>query len=95
MSLVTASGPSLAFGDAVLFRDAVLSIGPRDRVGLVGPNGTGKSSLLRMLAGERSPDAGAIAWRRGARLCRGAGRRRGPGSGSSQPVVYRSAVLRA
>jgi ATP-binding cassette subfamily F protein 3 len=67
MSLVTASGLSLAFGDAVLFQDASLSIGPRDRVGLVGPNGTGKSSLLRMLAGERSPDAGAIAWRRGAR----------------------------
>ena len=67
MSLVSASGLSLAFGDAVLFRDAALSIGPRDRVGLVGPNGTGKSSLLRMLAGERSPDAGAIAWRRGAR----------------------------
>jgi ATP-binding cassette subfamily F protein 3 len=67
MSLVTASGLSLAFGDAVLFQDASLSIGPRDRVGLVGPNGTGKSSLLRILAGERSPDTGALAWRRGAR----------------------------
>ncbi len=67
MSLVTASGLSLAFGDAVLFQDASLSIGPRDRVGLVGPNGTGKSSLLRILARERSPDTGALAWRRGAR----------------------------
>ncbi|HEU4385015.1 MAG TPA: ABC-F family ATP-binding cassette domain-containing protein [Anaeromyxobacteraceae bacterium] len=67
MSLVTASGLWLAFGDAVLFQDASLSIGPRDRVGLVGPNGTGKSSLLRILAGERAPDAGALAWRRGAR----------------------------
>jgi ATP-binding cassette subfamily F protein 3 len=67
MSLVTASGLSLAFGDAVLFQDASLSIGPRDRVGLVGANGTGKSSLLRILAGEGSPDAGALAWRRGAR----------------------------
>jgi ATP-binding cassette, subfamily F, member 3 len=67
MSLVTASSLSLAFGDAVLFQDASLSIGPRDRVGLVGPNGTGKSSLLRILAGERSPDAGALTWRRGAR----------------------------
>jgi ATP-binding cassette subfamily F protein 3 len=67
MSLVTASGLSLAFGDAVLFQGASLSIGPHDRVGLVGPNGTGKSSLLRILAGERAPDAGALAWRRGAR----------------------------
>ncbi len=67
MSLVTASGLSLAFGDAVLFQDASLSIGPHDRVGLVGANGTGKSSLLRILAGKGSPDAGALAWRRGAR----------------------------
>src|SRR5512138_1161691 len=67
MSLVTASGLSLAHGPKVLFRDAVFTIGPRDRIGLVGANGTGKSSLLRILAGESSPDAGALAWRRGAR----------------------------
>src|SRR5512141_771065 len=67
MSLVTASGLSLAHGPKVLFRDAAFTIGPHDRIGLIGANGTGKSSLLRILAGETSPDAGSLAWRRGAR----------------------------
>jgi ATP-binding cassette, subfamily F, member 3 len=67
MSLVTASGLSLAFGPKVLFHDAGFAIGPRDRIGLIGANGTGKSSLLRILAGESAADAGTLAWRRGAR----------------------------
>ncbi|HQR29832.1 MAG TPA: ABC-F family ATP-binding cassette domain-containing protein, partial [Anaeromyxobacteraceae bacterium] len=68
MSLVTARDLSLAFGgDAVLDR-ASFSIGPHDRIGLVGPNGTGKSSLLRILAGERSADSGTLVFRRGARV---------------------------
>ena len=67
MSLVTASGLSLAFGPKVLFHDAGFAIGPRDRIGLIGANGTGKSSLLRILAGETAADAGTLAWRRGAR----------------------------
>src|SRR5574342_228006 len=67
MSLVAASGLSLAFGPKVLFRDASFALSRGDRVGLVGPNGSGKSSLLRILAGERSPDSGTLTWRRGAR----------------------------
>jgi ATP-binding cassette subfamily F protein 3 len=67
MSLVTASALTLAYGPRVLFRGAGFSIGPRDRVGLVGANGTGKSSLLRILAGDLSPDSGQLTWRRGAR----------------------------
>ena len=39
-----------------------------DRIGLIGPNGSGKTSLLRMLAGEQHPDAGTIRLRRGLRL---------------------------
>src|SRR5512136_557492 len=68
MSLVSARDLSLAFGADVLFDGASFAIGPHDRIGLVGPNGTGKSSLLRILAGERSPDGGSLVFRRGARL---------------------------
>jgi ATP-binding cassette subfamily F protein 3 len=67
MSIVTASGLSLAYGPKVLLAGAGFSIGAHDRFGLVGANGTGKSSLLRILAGEVTPDAGSINWRRGAR----------------------------
>jgi ATP-binding cassette subfamily F protein 3 len=68
MSLVAASGLSLAFGPTVLLEDESFAIGAHDRVGLVGPNGSGKSSLLRILAGRQSPDAGALTWRRGCRI---------------------------
>ncbi len=68
MSLIRASQLSLAFGPKVLFEGASFSIGPRDRIGLVGANGTGKSSLLRILAGEQSPDSGSLTFRRGCRV---------------------------
>jgi ATP-binding cassette subfamily F protein 3 len=67
MSLVTASGLSLAYGPKVLFEDGAFTIGRRDRIGLVGANGTGKSSLLKIIAGESSADSGTLSWRRGAR----------------------------
>jgi ATP-binding cassette subfamily F protein 3 len=67
MSLVTANALSLAYGPKVLFEGASFSIGPKDRIGLVGANGTGKSSLLKILAGVTSADSGTLAWRRGAR----------------------------
>src|SRR5512137_2512974 len=68
MSLVSSRDLSLAFGADVLFDGASFSIGPHDRIGLVGPNGTGKSTLLRILAGERAPDTGTLVFRRGARV---------------------------
>jgi len=67
MSLVVASGLSLAHGPKVLLDEEGFAIGPQDRVGLVGANGTGKSTLLKILSGALEPDAGTLTWRRGAR----------------------------
>jgi ATP-binding cassette subfamily F protein 3 len=67
MSLVVASRLSLAYGPKVILDDAGFSIGPTDRIGLVGANGTGKSTLLKILAGVIHPDSGELTWRRGAR----------------------------
>jgi ATP-binding cassette subfamily F protein 3 len=67
VSLVAAKDLSLAFGPKVVLDRAAFSIGPQDRIGLVGANGTGKSSLLRILAGEAAPDSGELVVRRGAR----------------------------
>ncbi len=47
-----------AYGDNVVFRRAGLHIERGDRVAIVGPNGTGKSTLMRMLAGVEPPDSG-------------------------------------
>ncbi len=68
MSLVVANGLSLAHGPKVLFHEAGFSVAPEDRIGLLGANGTGKSTLLRILAGDVIPDAGTLTWRRGTRV---------------------------
>jgi len=68
MSLLSARDLSLAFGGDVLFEGASFTIGPHDRTGLVGPNGTGKSSLLRILAGQLGADSGSLVFRRGTRV---------------------------
>src|SRR5256885_6340747 len=47
-----------AYGDIVVFKDVSLHIERGDRIALVGPNGVGKSTLMRMLSGEDAPDAG-------------------------------------
>jgi ATP-binding cassette, subfamily F, member 3 len=48
------------FGSRTLYEDANLHIKPKDKIGLVGLNGTGKSTLLRLLVGEYKPDGGSI-----------------------------------
>ncbi len=49
---------TLTLGSRTLLDGITWRIGPGDRIGLVGVNGSGKTSLLRLLAGEREPDAG-------------------------------------
>ncbi len=51
-----------------LFADASLGLSSTDRVGVVGPNGVGKTTLLRIIAGEREPDAGNVVPRSGLRV---------------------------
>ena len=75
---------SLSFGNRVLFTDISLSLLEGDKVGLVGVNGTGKSSLLRIIMGELDPDVGTKTRSKGQRIgslsrgclaeCRGARR---------------------
>ncbi len=60
MSLVVVQDLSLSYGKKVLFEDTSFAIGAQDRVGLVGANGTGKSTLLKLLVGQQAPDRGAI-----------------------------------
>lgn len=47
---------SLSFGSKVIFQDAELIINKGDRIGLLGLNGKGKSSLFKVLEGRISPD---------------------------------------
>jgi ATP-binding cassette, subfamily F, member 3 len=51
---------SFYFGSRPLYENASLHIKPKNRIGLIGPNGTGKSTLLRLIVGEYKPDEGDI-----------------------------------
>jgi len=53
-------GVGKAYGDRVILRDLSLRVMRGERVALVGPNGVGKTTLLRLLTGEEAPDSGRI-----------------------------------
>ena len=55
------SGVSKSHGAQIVLEHASLEVGPGARIGLVGPNGVGKSTVLRLLAGEETPDEGVAA----------------------------------
>ncbi|HSU44533.1 MAG TPA: ATP-binding cassette domain-containing protein [Casimicrobiaceae bacterium] len=60
MPLLTLRDAELAFGLHPLLDGASVTIGERERIGLIGRNGTGKSSLLRVIAGQQALDDGII-----------------------------------
>lgn len=68
MSLITLQQAQLSFGHVALLDHAEFSLEPLERVGLIGRNGAGKSSLLRILAGMEKPDDGDMRVQQGLRV---------------------------
>jgi ABC-type Mn2+/Zn2+ transport system ATPase subunit len=60
VSLLRIDGLSAGYGGAPVIRDVTFEIEAGERVGVLGPNGGGKSTLFRVLLGELTPSAGAI-----------------------------------
>jgi ATPase subunit of ABC transporter with duplicated ATPase domains len=58
--VLSAKSVTLYRGSQVVLDEVTLSVGPRTRLGVVGPNGVGKSTLLRVLAGLEEPDTGTV-----------------------------------
>ncbi len=67
MALVTLTNAHLAYGHVPLLDGAALSLESGERVGLIGRNGAGKSSLLKILAGLEKPDDGVLQLQQGLR----------------------------
>jgi ATP-binding cassette subfamily F protein uup len=65
MTLVSLLDAELAYGDAPLLDGASLTVSEGDRIGLIGRNGTGKSSLLKVIAGRAALDEGRLKRRDG------------------------------
>jgi len=59
-SAVRVEGIEKAFGDRTLFRDVSFEVDVGDKLGIVGPNGCGKTTLLEILIGRQDPDAGRV-----------------------------------
>ena len=59
-TVINADGVSKSFGDRAIIKDFTLRIQRGDRIGIVGANGTGKTTLIRMLTGETQPDTGKV-----------------------------------
>lgn len=68
MPVLAVSNLELSYGDDVILEGSALSVEARERVAIVGANGTGKSSLLKIMAGVLKPDAGEVSLQRGARV---------------------------
>jgi ABC transport system ATP-binding/permease protein len=67
MALITVANAHLAYGHVALLDHTDFSLESGERVGLIGRNGTGKSSLLKILAGQEKPDDGEIQFQQGLR----------------------------
>jgi len=68
MSLVQLKSAGLHYGPQVLLEGATVILSSGERVCLVGRNGEGKSSLLKLVAGEIQPDRGEVSWSTGCRV---------------------------
>jgi ATP-binding cassette subfamily F protein 3 len=68
MSILTATNLAKSFGANDIFSDVSLSIPKHARIGLVGANGVGKTTLLRILLGEESPSNGQVHYAQGLRV---------------------------
>lgn len=68
MNIMTAEQLSKSYGEKILFQDASFGMDEYDKIGVVGVNGTGKSTFLRVLAGLEQADAGKVTINRGVRV---------------------------
>ena len=67
-TLLSANELTLAYGHQELLKGATVAVGAGEKVGFVGRNGCGKTSLLKILSGREEPDSGTVSLRKGTRI---------------------------
>lgn len=68
MNIINIEHIDKIFGDKVIFHDDSLGIQQGDKIGIIGINGTGKSTLLKIIAGEEEPDTGEVIYQNGLKI---------------------------
>ena len=68
MNLITAEHLTHSYTERILFKNAAFSLNEKEKVGIIGINGTGKSTLLKILAGKETPDSGTVTTGRNLRI---------------------------
>lgn len=58
--MINLSNIKIAYGDRVLFKNSNVQINKGEKIGLVGPNGSGKTTIFRIIAGTETPDEGSL-----------------------------------
>jgi len=68
MNILTLEHISITLGNKLIFQDVTAGINDHDRIGIIGVNGTGKSTILSILSGSLEPDSGEVTTRNGLRI---------------------------
>ena len=68
MNIINLEHISKIYGEKTIFQDASFGVSEGDKIGIIGINGTGKSTLLKMIAGEEEPDSGQIIRQNGLKI---------------------------
>jgi ATP-binding cassette subfamily F protein 3 len=68
MTQLSLSQVSVEFGATTLFRDITFTVDAGERWGIIGRNGTGKTTLFKLITGEMQPTTGAVARQNGVRV---------------------------
>lgn len=68
MSIVRLQNVTKRYEDAFVLREAYLRLSPGDRLGLIGNNGSGKTTILRLILGQEAPSEGAVEVDAGVRI---------------------------
>ena len=66
--LITVDNAKFSYGDNLIFEDVSFAVNEGERVGLIGANGEGKTTLIKLITGEQYPDDGKVIKKNGARI---------------------------
>ena len=66
--LISVENASFSYGDNLIFDGVSFAVNEGERVGLIGANGEGKTTLIKLVLGELSADAGSVIKKNGARI---------------------------